>query len=167
MDNKKTLATNRLLVEPLNINDHHFIFELVNTKDWLKFIGDKKINTPDDASAYILKITDNQDLNYYTVKLKDNQQPIGLITLIKRDYLTHHDIGFAFLPEFYHKGYAYEASKAVLDELINTKKHQEILAITLPKNSASIKLLEKLGLSLKESKTINDEVLQVYSLKIA
>lgn len=42
---------------------------------------------------------------------------IGLVTLIKRDYLDFNDIGFAFLPTYFSNGYAYEATKTVLENL--------------------------------------------------
>ncbi len=165
--NDSILKTDRLLIQPLTGNDSDFILELVNTDGWLKFIGDKKIHSAKDALAYIEKINNNPDLSYFVVKIKNSNISIGLITIIKRDYLPHHDIGFAFLQDYYHKGYAFEASKAVLDATIISNKHKEILAITLHENTSSIKLLEKLGLSFKESKNFNNETLQVYSIIIS
>ena len=45
--------TEYLYIEPLTIEDSMFILELVNTPDWLKFIGDRNVRNQDYAIAYI------------------------------------------------------------------------------------------------------------------
>ncbi len=107
------ITSERLLIRQLNIHDDKFIFELVNTEGWLKFIGNKHIGLPDGAKAYIQKILANENIFYWVVQSRIHEENMGLITFIKRDYLEHHDIGFAFLPRFSKNGYAYEATMAV------------------------------------------------------
>lgn len=56
--NYKTYETKRLKILPTSENDTQFILELMNSPKWLKFIGDKKIKTIEDAHNYIkTKIT--------------------------------------------------------------------------------------------------------------
>src|SRR5215218_9705823 len=93
------LITERLLIIPLATSDDSFILELVNTEGWISFIGNRNITSQVEAKAYIQKILENSNCSYWVVKLKEQQQSIGIITYIKRDYLEHHDIGFAFLPD--------------------------------------------------------------------
>ena len=101
------------------------------------------------------------------VKLNSNVPlTIGVISFIKRDYLPHHDIGFAVLPQFANNGYAYEAVKAVLLNVIMHNKHTHILATTIPENTSSIKLLKKIGLSFEKEIAIQAEKLHVYSATI-
>lgn len=137
------IKTERLLLKALAINDDEFIFELVNTEGWIKFIGNRNITSSNDAKTYIQKILHNENIFYWVVQLKEQDENIGLITFIKRDYLDHHDIGFAFLPRFFNKGYAYEASLALLKTLIDEVNPPHILATTIPENESSIKLLKK------------------------
>ena len=75
------------------------------------------------------------------------------------------DIGFAMLPEYEGKGYAYEASKKYLEEILKIKNYNNILAITRFDNQKSIRLLEKLGLYFKEQYENNDELILIYSLE--
>lgn len=159
-----SITTDRLLIGPLALTDAKFILELVNSKGWLEFIGDRNVHSEDDAVAYIQKINDNPKVTYWVARLKDAGTSTGVITFIKRDYLQHHDIGFAFLPIFAGKGYAYEAVKAVLSEAINNAGHSHILATTMTTNFSSIKLLEKLGLEFDKEIEVNDEKLQLYSI---
>lgn len=162
MNIETILTTDRLTVRPLETGDHVFILELVNTEDWIKFIGKRDVNSPAEATAYIQKIVDNPNTTFWTVRLKEGSQPIGVISLIKRAYLAHHDIGFAFLPGFYGKGYAVEAAETVLNHLVQAIDLTHILATTIPENVRSIKLLHKLGLRFQEAIEVENEVLHVY-----
>lgn len=162
MPAKFTLITQKLSIEPLVIEDNMFIFELVNTNGWLKFIGNRNITSYEDAIAYIKRILANENICYWVVKLKNQNEPIGIITFIKREYLKHHDIGFGFLPTASKKGYAYEATMAVLEKLITEESLQHILATTVPENISSIKLLNKIGLIFDREIEIDNEKLNVY-----
>ena len=154
--------TQFLYIEPLSINDSMFILELVNTPGWLKFIGDRNVRSQEYAIAYINRILANADVAYWVVRLKTTQTPIGVITLIKRDYLPHHDLGFAFLPEYSNKGYAFEATKAVIEALSKMSFHNILLAITISDNHSSIKLLERTGFKFQRMIDVDKEKLAVY-----
>lgn len=162
METGTTITTDRLFLERLSENDNDFILELLNTDGWIKFIGDRNIKTTEDAVAYIQKIKENANITYWTTKLKDTKIAIGVITLIKRENLEYEDIGFAFLPDYSNKGYAFEASMAVLKFLATKKSIFYILAETLPENINSIKLIEKLGLRFEKTIEIDDEILNIY-----
>jgi ribosomal-protein-alanine N-acetyltransferase len=88
--------------------------ELFNTSGWLKYIGDRNIHTALDAEKFIEKAVDNANACIWTIKLKDNTAlPIGIITLIKREYLFYPDIGYALLPQWMNFGFALEASSTL------------------------------------------------------
>ncbi len=159
---KDSITTERLSIDFLKTGDESFILELVNTKGWLKFIGDRNVHSTEDAAAYIKKILSNPNIIYRVVRLKEGKFPIGIISFIKRDYLEHWDIGFAFLPAFEGHGYAFEAAKEVLLKAIKNPEHSNILATTLPENLSSIRLLNKLGLEFKKEMQVGNELLHVY-----
>jgi [ribosomal protein S5]-alanine N-acetyltransferase len=159
-----TMETDRLSLSLLSPEETDFIFELLNTPQWIQFIGNRNIKTKADAAAYIQKIADNPTADYWVVKLKENGTSLGVVTFMKRDYLDHYDIGYAFLPQFGKKGYAYEASKRLLDEV--KSEHSTIFATVLKDNKSSIQLLEKLGLKFDKEIIINNEALQLYAIAI-
>src|SRR5688572_28185895 len=160
------VITARLLIEPLQSSDHPFILELVNTPGWLEFIGDRNIHSAPDAIVYINKIINNPSIKYWVIKLKESAIPIGIVSFIKRDYLQFHDIGFALLSAFANNGYAYEATTAVLTNILRTYKHPQILATTIASNLHSIKLLKKLGMEHITEIEVENEILQVYGAAI-
>jgi [ribosomal protein S5]-alanine N-acetyltransferase len=161
---QSSYKTERLFLRKLNPDDNTFIFELLNTAGWIKFIGDRNVHTNEDAERYIQKILSNVDVSYLVVTLQDAPTAVGVVTLIKRNYLEHHDIGFAFLPTYSKQGYAFEASAAVLADLLNSNRHQTILATTLKENVSSIQLLQKLGFSFSKEITNENDTLQLFSI---
>src|SRR3982750_2141347 len=100
-----TLQTERLVLNMLTEDDAAFILELVNTAGWLQFIGDRGVRTRVEATAYIRRLLESPQLTYWVVRLQASGRPVGIVTLIKRPYLEHFDIGFAFLPEHQGEGY--------------------------------------------------------------
>ena len=166
MPDEKVIKTERLSLSLLNERDHAFIVELLNSEGWLKFIGERNVRTKDDAIAYIQRINSNPGITYWTVIENYTSQPVGIITLIQRDYLDQPDIGFAFLPAASGKGYACEAAKAVLDDISGQGSLAAIHAVTLPANVSSIKLIKKLGLEFNRKIVIENEELSVYTISL-
>lgn len=154
--------TERLQLEPLAEKHVSFIKELVNTAGWLKFIGDRNVHNDEDALAYINKIKNMSTVTYWVASTIENDLPIGIITCIKRDYLTHKDIGFAFLPMYAGKGFAYEAAKEILNCLTAITDDKKMQACTIPSNTNSIKLLEKMGFIFQEQIEHDGELLSIY-----
>jgi len=163
VDIKDTFETERLVLTKVTLTDASFIRELVNTPGWIKFIGERNVKTIEDAEKYIQKLLLNPNITYLVVKLKLVNTPLGIISFIKRDYLDHYDIGFAFLPQYTNKGYAFEAAKDVLTYALNDLKMPAIVATTLQENTNSIRLLEKLGLHFEKKIVAEKEELLLYS----
>ncbi|MCD2423431.1 GNAT family N-acetyltransferase [Niabella pedocola] len=145
-----TFETERLLLRPTNEADAPFLFYLMNAPKWLKYIGNRDITSVEKARNYILqRIKPQQDqlgFGSFTVIRKTDQKKMGTCGLYRRAVLPAPDIGFAFLPRFEHKGYAFEAAQTILEAGFNTFHLEQIFAITTPNNASSQKLLMKLGL---------------------
>lgn len=147
--------TNRLRIRRLTFDDAPFVLELLNDPDWLRFIGDKKVKSLEDARDYIarepLKAYRESGFGLNLVELKDSSTPIGICGLKKRDGLDHPDLGFAFLPAYRGNGLAFEACEGVVAHehaqqlKAGHSNSLQLLAITTQDNSASMRLLEKLN----------------------
>lgn len=164
------IETERLFLREFILEDSAFIVELLNTDGWLKYIGDRNVRTRQAAEAYLrtgpLQSYQKNGFGLSLVALKDNNTPIGMCGLIRRDYLDHPDIGFAFLPQYAGKGYAYEVAKKTIEYGLKQHHLNKILAITLPTNHSSIALLEKIGLTFERiiSETASSEELLLYGI---
>ena len=159
--------TERLCLRKIALEDAPFIFELLNSPDWLKYIGNRGITDLEKAKTYIkdryFPSYDN-GLGNFIVTLKDSDLPIGSCGLYKRENLDYPDIGFAFLPKYVGKGYGYEAATAILNYAFEDLKVEKLYGFTVPYNLPSIKLLEKLGLKNKGEFTLegDDEELLLF-----
>src|SRR5688572_13489165 len=148
------IETERLILREFTTADAAFLLELLNAPNWLQFIGDRGVRTKKDAVTYILqKFIDSYKrlgFGFYLTQLKQEDVPIGMCGIIKRDYLEDVDIGFAFLPAFTGKGYAFEAASATLAFAKKQYNLNRIVAVTDADNLSSINLLKKLGMQYEK-----------------
>jgi len=162
----KLPSSKRLIIEPLTAKDGEFMFKLMNSPGWLKYIGDRAIKNETDAEKYLLTNIipsyNKHGFGLYKISLRNNSKVIGICGLLQRDYLKSPDLGFAILPNHSGQGYAHEASMAILHY---AKKHLQIKiieAITVEDNHASIGLLKKLGFQRPEPIIRDNEQLLLF-----
>ena len=160
------LETERLLLRPLSTDDARFILELVNDPSFIRNIGDRKVRSTVDARHYIrfraMRTYERQGIGTHAVVLKDSGHCIGICGLLKRDQLDHHDIGFAFLPRYWSKGYAFESAAGVLEHAREVLDLKRVLAFTALENAASIALLGKLGFAFEETVPFEGEEVRLF-----
>ena len=144
------LVTERLRLRHFTLADAEFILGLLNEPSFIRNIGDRGIRTVADAQRYL---TDGPIASYarhgyglYAVEVGPSGETAGMCGLIRRDYLDDADVGFAFLPGFWGQGYACESAAAVMAHGLESLRLSRILAIVSPGNSASIRVLLKLGM---------------------
>ena len=143
------LETDRLVLRRLTGEDAPFILRLLNEPSFLQHVGDRGVTNLADAKQYILSgpvaSYERHGFGLFLVELKESGAPIGICGLLKRDALDDVDLGFAFVPESWFKGYAFESTTATLAYAHDTHHLKRLVAITSQDNVASIKLLVKLG----------------------
>jgi ribosomal-protein-alanine N-acetyltransferase len=143
------LETQRLALRHLSADDAEFLIKLLNDPAFIQNIGDRGVRTIADAHTYI----QNGPAASYTkngfgldlVILKDTGESIGICGLIKREALEDVDIGYAFLPSYWSKGYAVESALAVKKYAKDAIGLKRLVAIVDPVNAGSIRVLEKIG----------------------
>jgi [ribosomal protein S5]-alanine N-acetyltransferase len=165
------IETERLTLTQLTEQDAPFMYDLLTMPSWLKYIGDRGIKHLEDAKQYIVhKIMPSYQefgFGFYKVTLKSTNESIGICGIVKRPTLEHIDIGFGFLEAFGKQGYAYEAASATMKYAQEDLKLSPIVAITVPYNTNSIRLLEKIGLHFKTTLVEGyDEPLSLYSTQM-
>ena len=150
---KRSLTTERLSLRWFTEADVELMLAVWNDPAFVRYVGDRGIRTLDEAEEALANgiLATYRDHGYgpYRVATRDGDRPMGICGLFKRDYLDDPDIGFGLLPEFCRAGFAYEASRAVLDEAKRSGL-ERVTAIVSPDNAASIGLIDKLGMSFVE-----------------
>jgi [ribosomal protein S5]-alanine N-acetyltransferase len=167
-----TLQTERLRLRQLEQADAAFILRLVNEPSWLRFIGDRNVHSLADAQAYLRegpqRMYEQFGFGLWLVERRADGIAMGMCGLIKRDTLDDIDIGFALLPEFWRRGYAFEAAEATLRHARKALGLARVVAITSHDNDASGNLLEKLGFSYERMIPVvtTGESLRLYGLSL-
>lgn len=151
------LTTPRLTLRRFTEDDAPFILELLNDPDWLRFIGDKSVQTLDDARRYLrdgpITMYARFGLGLNCVELKSGV-PAGMCGLIRRDGVEDVDLGFAFLPAYRSRGYAREAASATLAHGHDALGLRRIVAFTAADNAPSARLLADIGMCLERTTTL-------------
>lgn len=166
---KIILETERLRLVELTTSDTAFITTLTNTEGWMKFIGNRNTRTEEGALLYLAgPIKSYRDHGFGLAKIEciEDGRPIGICGVIQRDYLDTPDIGYALLPEFEGKGYAFEMVHAVVQHALNILKLGNLLGFTSQDNEASIRILEKAGFVYRKEFVMpgETEVLKLFSI---
>jgi RimJ/RimL family protein N-acetyltransferase len=161
----KILETERLILRHLSEDDAEFILELLNDPSFIQGIGDRKIRTLDGAKGYInngpVASYSRHRFGLWLVELKETGAPIGMCGLIKRDTLDHVDIGYAYLPKFWSKGYAVESALAVKEYARDVTGLKRIIAIVNPDNWGSIRVLEKIGMTFEKMVKLSEDDIEL------
>lgn len=166
------ITTERLVLQEFQLKDAAFVLELVNTPTWLQYIGDRSVYNLVDAEKYLqdrlIDAYSKYGFGMYMIWHQAKDCPIGMCGLVQRDYLEFPDLGFALLPDFVGKGYAFEASQAVLHFTKQQLTLTVLYAITLSNNLPSIGLLKKLEFQFQKNIQVSEdeEELCLYQRKI-
>lgn len=166
---KYILETERLRLREFTLDDSLFIIDLMNSPGWLKFIGDRNVRTIEQAKKYLengpIRSYRENGFGLSMVERKEDGVPVGMCGILRRDTLETPDIGFAFLPTFSGKGYAFEIASAVMAYAESNLGLARMSAITVRENDRSISLLEKLGMMYRSKFSFpgSEEELLLYS----
>lgn len=141
----------RLNFRVMTVDDAPLMLEVLNTPEFLQFVGDRNLHTLEATQTriqeHLLPQQDRLGYSMYHVSLRETGEPVGMCGLIRRDGLDDTDVGYAFRPAHYGKGYATEAVRAVLEYARRTLGMRRVVAIVDPSHAASIHVLNKAGLS--------------------
>ncbi len=168
----QVLETERLVLRRMTADDAEFILKLVNEPSFIHFIGDKGVRNQADAVQYIqtgpMANYERFGFGQYLVEIKESRLPIGMCGLTKKDALKDADLGFSFLPEFWSKGYAFEAATAVKAYAKDVLGISTLVGVTIPDNESSIKLLERLGFRFERMIRLSEDAseLKLFALGV-
>jgi RimJ/RimL family protein N-acetyltransferase len=147
------LETERLVLREVEGADAPFMLELLNSPGFLENIGDRGVRDEDQARAFIedriLASYRDHGFGMWLIEERAGAARVGIAGLIQRDGLDVPDVGYAFMPNVWGRGYAQEVAAAVVAHARETLGLQRLAAITTPENFASMAVLRKIGFTLQ------------------
>lgn len=146
---KEILKTERLLLRELNPDDAENFYKLNLNPNVIKYTGNSAFKDIDKAKVFLENYQDYKlnGFGRWAVIEKSNNQFLGWCGLKYDQNLDETDIGFRFFEEHWNKGFATESAKACIDYGFENLNLKTIVGRAMSENIASIKVLEKIGLS--------------------
>ena len=143
------LCTERLVLHPVTADDHAVLLAHWGAPDVRRFLFDGAMLSAAEVSEAIEDSTRDFGRAGYGLWLIHEKDPAGLVGATGLRPLE--DIGleifYSLAPGSWGKGYATEAARAVLDHALGPLGLPEVLAEVDEGNTASIAVIERLGMT--------------------
>ena len=140
---KTYIKTNRLIIRNFEKNDYYDLYEYLSDIDTYKYEPGEPITI---EIAKKLCIERSKENKFLTIEL--NNKVIGHVYLsqIKPFEFLTWEIGFIFNKIYQRKGYASESLNAIINHSFSNCNVHRIIGQCNPKNVASWKLMERVGM---------------------
>ena len=166
------IETDRILLRPLELSDAERMFLLDSDPVVCQYLGTQPVESIDVSKEIIEGIMQQYEetgVGRLAVILKEEDKLIGWCGLKMHKEEVNgvkdfYDLGFRFIPQYWGKGIATEASKAVVNEAFLTLPIEKIFAYADTRNKGSIRVLEKIGFHYVKLFYDRDELCSWYEL---
>ncbi len=150
---RPVIETERLKLRPFTISDVDDVLEYTNDSEWAEY----QVNIPpvphtrEDVETLVAMFSDPSNweaLQIFAIELES--KVIGEIYLNQRDEDRQNEraeLGFSLSRQHWGKGLMTEAAHAVINWAFQTYSFNRMFATCDPRNSRSIRVMEKLGMS--------------------
>ena len=146
---KALIETERLLLRKITLDDKEEIFKLHSDPEVQKYTGEPLVESIEEIEKAIKARTrDHEKYGYgrWATILKSEMQFVGWAGLAYLPEFDKVDLGYRLKKKYWGMGIATEASKAIIDYGFNVLNLDLIIAIALPENKDSIRVMEKAGM---------------------
>ncbi|MBS4538912.1 GNAT family N-acetyltransferase [Clostridium sp. D2Q-11] len=142
------MITERLVLRRFLPDDWKDLYEYLSIEEVVRYEPYGVFTKEECIKESIERYEAEDDSSFWAVCLKENDKMIGHIYFQQTDpkkFMTW-ALGYVFNPKYYHKGYATEACKRILQYAFEDCDAHRIVAGVNVKNIASWKLLERLNM---------------------
>jgi len=136
------METERLIIRRFRPEDWKDLHEYLSQEEVVKY-EPYDVFSEEASKQEAIDRAENDD--FWAVCLKGTDKLIGNIYFAKQDFDTW-ELGYVFNSRYHGKGYATEASRAVMNDVFINKNAHRVIAMCNVLNTSSWKLLERLGM---------------------
>ncbi|MFQ3544322.1 GNAT family N-acetyltransferase [Halobacillus rhizosphaerae] len=162
------LETNRLYFRDYEGKDKALLQSMLTDQDMVRFIGDGRIKDSQETRDFLNRIYQTYEQNpEYGLKVlvrKEDQTAIGHAGIIPQfvDHREELEIGYWISRPYWRSGYASEAAEALKQYAFQHDITNRLIALIQPGNTGSIKVAEKIGMSLEKEVIYKSKKVYVY-----
>ena len=162
------IETERLLIRPFTMADIEPAYQMNLDADVSRFTGDGGVVSRDEMERRIVEDVLG-DYNRYgfgrlAVEWKGTNRFIGFTGLKYLEDLDEVDLGYRFMSAYWGKGIATESGRACVDLGFGQLGLNKLIAMVLPENTGSIRVLDKLDFTFAQEHMEDQQLVHVYSL---
>ena len=167
-DSKLFIETERLLIRPFKMEDIEPSYSMNLDAAVNKYTGDGGIVSKKEIERRIVENVFGDYEKYgfgrLAVEIKGENKFIGFAGLKYLDDLDEVDLGYRFMKAYWGKGIATEAAQACVNLGFNTLDLKKLIAMVLPENTPSIRVLEKLHFKFEKEIIEGEQLAKIYAL---
>jgi len=161
------IETPRLILRRFTIDDAALIQQLNSDPEVLKYLHEPPLETIEQAehilNTVILPQYEN-NLGRWAIHTKDNNEFIGWCGLKHRPELDEIDLGYRLKKSAWGKGFAKEAAQHTLEHGLKKLQLPIITGRAHIENTASLKILEKIGMQFIKEETVDNCPVKTYTI---
>jgi RimJ/RimL family protein N-acetyltransferase len=162
-----TLETERLTLRPFRETDATALFELSQDPDVMRYVGDRRVPTHQEAWRAIAGWIGHWALRGYgqwAVEERASGDLIGRAGIINPADWPGPEVGYLLGRAWWGRGYATEAARAAMDWGFREIDFAELLSLIDPANQASIAVATRIGESLRGETDLMGNRVLVYGI---
>lgn len=151
----RVVETDRLIIRHLQSEDLDEFYEICGDPEVMRHVGDGQPLSREQTQRWIEKSQANYrkyGFGCSAVVAKEDGRLIGYCGLVNPTSAGEAEIIYAFKRQYWGKGLASEAAKAMLDFGLKRCALKRVIATIDPSNHASIRIVEKWGMTYQEQR---------------
>ena len=168
-DSNLFIETERLIIRPFTMEDIEASYLMNLDPEVSRYTGDGGVVSRAEMERRIVEdvMGDYAKHGYgrLAVEWKAEGKFIGFTGLKYLEDLNEVDLGFRFMKAYWGMGIATETGRACLDLGFESLGLKRIIAMVLPENGGSIRVLEKLGFGFEKEMMEEGMLVNVYSVE--
>lgn len=144
-----SIETERLLLRKITPEDLPTLIELRSDPEVYRFLGGIEMQNPqalEKRCAFYIECHEKFGFGFCLMIWKETGEVIGWSGLQPLEDTGEIEVGYGMKRDFWGRGIATEAARAWLEYGFNVAGLERIVAIAVPENAASWRVMEKLGM---------------------
>lgn len=160
------LQTPRLYLRRFTEADADLLLQLNSNPNVVKYVHEEPLTSLKKSQSILSNIILPQyhlyNLGRWATYIKATDEFIGWCGLKFRPELDEIDLGYRFMQQYWEKGYATEAAKHTLEYGFNELQLKLITGRAHIENTASLKVLEKIGMQYLKDEVVDSCPVKTY-----
>jgi RimJ/RimL family protein N-acetyltransferase len=148
------LETERLIIRQFTFDDLDTLIGLRSDNDVIKYIGSRRMQNPEAIEkrlAFYIDCYAKYGYGMCAMIWRETGEMIGWCGLQPLEETGETEVGYGMIKRFWGKGIGYECARAWLEYGFREAAATRIVAVAAPENTASWRIMEKLGMTYEKT----------------